>query len=94
MFVSYQEKRDTGQMSALNHFLDEIEKHRPEWYRELNGDKARAELAALRAGLERLRRVATNTTSAARKLRAIPSEKRAQASRNNGKLGGRPRKKK
>lgn len=31
-------------------------------------------------------------SEAARMLRAIPSEKRAQASRDNGKKGGRPRK--
>jgi len=30
-------------------------------------------------------------STAARSLRAIPSERRAQASRENGKLGGRPR---
>lgn len=32
-----------------------------------------------------------NASEAARVLRAIPSEKRAQASRENGKKGGRPR---
>ena len=32
------------------------------------------------------------TNKAAAALRAIPSDKRAQASRDNGKLGGRPRK--
>ncbi len=31
------------------------------------------------------------TSEAARTLRAIPSEKRARASRENGKKGGRPR---
>lgn len=32
-----------------------------------------------------------DASEAARMLRAIPSEKRAQASRENGKKGGRPR---
>lgn len=32
-----------------------------------------------------------DASEAARTLRAIPSEKRAQASRDNGKKGGRPR---
>ncbi len=31
-----------------------------------------------------------NTTEAARALRGIPSEKRVEASRENGKRGGRP----
>jgi len=34
-----------------------------------------------------------DVTAAARALRAIPSERRAQASRENGKKGGRPKKK-
>lgn len=33
-----------------------------------------------------------DASAAARALRAIPSDARAEASRENGKLGGRPRK--
>jgi hypothetical protein len=47
------------------------------------------ELAALRRALAPY----TEPAVSARALRAIPSERRAQASRENGKKGGRPRKK-
>ena len=37
-------------------------------------------------------RISLEASEAAKLLRAIPSEARTQASRENGKLGGRPRK--
>lgn len=54
-----------------------------------NGD-----VAYLRASAESFRRQAEEVTSAARALGSIRSERKAAASRENGKKGGRPKTKK